>query len=394
MSEPAEPRVTPAAQVVRVPVDLVEFEARLLALERRVREQEARDKLMLDVGEAVRRLTKALVPLLEVVGPLVESREALLPAPPAPSSSRPLSPAPPGPAVADSPPAHRPAVEPERLAAAQARLREAATEAAQSPAAEAATVGPEAQSPSGAAATVDLEGHPRSVPLAPAPPTVPPAPAPPPAAQAPAPPPGRHSWLLRALRRMAARDPDSAGRLLVALLPANRLAQIGPVQQLPGPPATVARVVVKGRLRRRIGWEVAQLACDLTTVSELAKLVRLRASPTQLHDAGVRLDPPVVLALVANAIDPLWTLGHYFTLAHVDASAAYLEVRSGRRLAVRNEVSAGSSQTTVRCSADALLPLFAGEPGVAATVEGEPRPLQLVQSWFQDATSAQSGFWA
>jgi hypothetical protein len=187
---------------------------------------------------------------------------------------------------------------------------------------------------------------------------------------------------------MAARDPDSAGRLLVALLPANRLAQIEPVPRLPGPPSTVARVVVKGRLRRRVGWEVAQLACDLTTVSELAKLVRLRASPTQLHDAGVRLDPPVVLALVANAIDPWWTLGHHFTLAHIDASAAYLEVRGGRRPAVRNEASAGSAQTTVRCSANTLLPLFAGEPGIAATVEGEPRPLELVQGWFQDATSA------
>ena len=67
---------------------------------------------------------------------------------------------------------------------------------------------------------------------------------------------------------------------------------------------------------------------------------------------------------------------------------AYLEVRGGRRPAVRREASAGSVQTTVRCSADALLPLFAGEPGVPATVEGEPRPLELVQGWFQDATSA------
>jgi hypothetical protein len=329
-----EARGAAAANVVHVPVDLVEFETRLLAVERRVREQDARDELLVDMAKALRRLTGALGPLIEVVGPVVESRQVLPPAPPASMSRRPLSPSLPAPSVA--------AVEPERLAAARARLREAVTEAA--------------------------------------PPT--------PAALAPAPAPGRRSWLLRALRRMAARDPDSAGRLLVALLPAHDLAQIRPVPRLPGPPATVARVVVKGRLRRRLAWELAQLPCELAAVSALAKLVRLRVPPTQLHAAGVRLDPPVVLALVANAIDPRWTLGHRFTLAHVDGSAAFLDVRNDRRPTVGHEAPAGSAQTIVRCSADALLPLLAGERDVAATVEGERRPLELVQGWFQDATSA------
>jgi hypothetical protein len=187
---------------------------------------------------------------------------------------------------------------------------------------------------------------------------------------------------------MAAQDPDSAGRLLVALLPAHDLAQIGPAPGLPGPPATVARVVVKGRLRRRLAWEMAQLPCELTTVSALAKLVRLRVSPAQLHAAGVRVDPPVALALVANAIDPQWTLGHRFTLAHVDRSVAYLDVRNGRRPISGHEAPAGSAQTTVRCSADALLPLLAGDRDVSAKVEGERRLLELVQGWFQDATSA------
>jgi hypothetical protein len=190
---------------------------------------------------------------------------------------------------------------------------------------------------------------------------------------------------------MVARDPEAAGRLLVALLPASGLAQIEPLERLPGPPATVARVVVRRRLRRRLGWELAQLACDLTTVSELAKLVRLRAAPAQLHAAGVRLDPSLVLSLVALAIDPLWTLGHRFTLAHLDAKAAYLEVRDGARPAVNMERPAGAVTTTVRCSDDALLPLLAGEPGVVSTVEGERRPLELVRGWFADASTAQSG---
>jgi hypothetical protein len=350
VSEPLEARGAAAANVVQIPVDLVEFETRLLALERRAREQEARDELLVDVAKALRRLTAALGPLLEVVGPLVESRQALPHTPHASMSRRPLSPSPPGPSVAAEPSTEGLAVEPERLAAARARLREAATKAAQPPL---------------AAVTQ-----------------------PPTATLAPPPAPGRRSWLLRALRRMAARDPDSAGQILVALLPAHDLAQIGPVPRLPGPPATVARVVVKGRLRRRLGWELAQLPCELTAVSALAKLVRLRVPLAQLHAAGLRLDPPVALALVANAIDPRWTLGHRFTLAHVDGSAAYLDVRNDRRPTVRHGAPAGSVQTTVRCSADALLPLLAGGRDVPVTVEGERRPLALVQGWFQDATSA------
>lgn len=357
-----EARGTAAAHVVQVPVDLVEFEARLLALERRLREQDARDQLVLDVASALQRLTKALGPLLEVVGPLAESQEAAPRTSAAAISRRPISPPPRVPSVGDSSAAQGGAVEPDRLAAAQARLREAA------------------QPP----------------PAAPPPPVAQPPPAAPPgdplahagAPIAPALAPGRRSWLLRALRRMVVQNPDAAGRLLVSLLPATSLAQIEPIPQLPGPPATVARVVVKGRLRRRLGWEMTQLACELTTVSALAKLVRLRLSPTQLHAAGLRLDAPVALALAAHAIDPLWTLGHRFTLAHVDARATYLEVRNGRAPAMRDGAPAAPVQTTVRCFTDALLPLFAGEPGVVATVEGERRPLELVQGWFQDATSA------
>jgi hypothetical protein len=362
VSEPSEVPRTAAAHVVQVPVDLVEFEARLLALERRVREQEARDRLMLDVAGGLRRLTEALGPLLEVVGPLVESRGAPPHAPPAPASRRPLAPPRPAPSAAVRPPTHGRAVEPERLAAAQARLREAATEAVQSSSTADAAI-EAVQSPSTADAAIPLP--PASAPRA-----------------------AQRSWLLGALRRMVARDPDEAGRLLVALLPASHLAEIGPIPRLPGPPATVARVVVKGRLRRRLGWEMAQLACELSVVSALATLVRLRVSPTRLHAAGVRLDARVALALVANAIDPRWTLGHRFTLAHVDADATYLEVRDGRRPALRGEAPAGFVQTTVRCRGRDLFPLLAGEPGAVGTVEGERRPLELVQGWFQDATSA------
>jgi hypothetical protein len=366
--------------VVQVPVDLVEFEARLLALERRVGDQEARDQLLMDVAVALRRLTKALGPLLEVVGSPDESQEPAPRASPAAISRRPLDAPVLASSVAAPSVAHGSAVEPERLAAAQARLREAA-QPPQAPPPEAAQP-PQASPPE--AVQPPQASHP---PLAAQ--RIPAAQLTPPAAP---PPPGRRSWLLRALRRMVAQDPDAAGRLLVALLPAGGLAHIDPIPQLPGPSATVARVVVKGRFGRRLRWEMAQLACDLKTVSALAKLVRLRLSPIQLHAAGIRLDAPVALALAAYAIDPLWTLGHRFTLAIIDSSATYLEIRNGRGPALSGDAPAGPVQTTVRCTADGLLPLFAGEPGVVATVEGERRPLELMQGWFAKATSAKSGF--
>jgi hypothetical protein len=186
---------------------------------------------------------------------------------------------------------------------------------------------------------------------------------------------------------MVAHDPDAAGRLVVALLPAHRLAGIEPVARMPGPPAKVARVLVRGRLRRRLGWEMAQLDCELGTVSALARLTRLRASPAELHAAGVRLDPALTLELAARSIDPRWTLGHRFTLAHRDSSATYLHVRDGARPSVSSEAPEGEVATMVRCPAGALFGLVAGEPGVAATVDGEPRPLALVQQWFGRATS-------
>jgi hypothetical protein len=302
--------VSAAAPIVQVPVDLVEFETRLAAIERRMQEQEDRDRLLLGVAEALRRLTEALGPLLEAVRAPVQQ------ASPANGGAQ--------------------SVSTQRLALAQARIREAAV--------------PEA-----------LE-------------------------QSAIPPPGRRSWLLRALRRMVAHDPETAGRLVRELLAAHRVARVEPVTRLPGPPATVARVVVRGRLRRRLGWEFAQLDCELATVSELAKLVRLRASPVQLDAAGVRIDPPAALALVASSIDPVWTLGHSFVLAYRGSNSAFLEVRNGARPYVGAERPA-SATATVRCPPEGLLPFLAGGFDIAASVEGERRPLELVRQWFADATS-------
>ncbi len=323
MSESAEAREATAARVVQVPVDLVEFEARLAAVERRLGEQEQRDHLLLGVVESVRRLTEALGPLLEAVGSSPPARAPVQNAPPvAAQVPTALPPAPP--------------LSPERLAQAQARMREAA-----------------------------------STPSEPLPAV---------------PPPGRRSWIVRALRRLAAEDPQAAGELLAALRPAHRLAGLDMAPELPQPAAAVAPVVVRGRLRRRLGWERAQLDCELRTVSALAKLARIRAAPAVLSTAGVVPGPPVAMKLIACAIEPGWTATHRFTIVHAD-SGAWLEARGGMGAAAGPGPRLEQPTTEVRCRDEDLFALLAGDGQRVAEIEGEREPLELVRDWLERATA-------
>jgi hypothetical protein len=311
-----------APRVVQVPVDLVEFEARLVALERRLREAEDRDRLLLGVAEGVRRLTEALGPLLEAVGSGAVS--------PAPAR---YPPTPPAPTQAPVPPA--PALSPERLAQAQARMRAAAAPALPGPG---------------------------------------------------APPPGRRSWLLRALRRLGRQDPQAAAELLAALRPAHRLAGLDTAPELPQPAATVARVIVRGRVRRRLGWERAGLDCELRTVAALAKLARLPAAPAALQAAGVVLEPPSAMKLVACLIEPRWTASKRFTIAHAD-SGAWLEVRAGLRPAAGPGPRLEEPATAIRCRPEDLLAVLAGDGERVAEIEGDREPLEFVYRWLARATS-------
>ncbi len=312
--------------MVQVPVDLVEFEARLVAVERRLREQEERDRMLLGVAESLQRLTEALGPLLEAVG----SSPA---APSAVQHAQPATTVPMDPPVPQAPSA----LSPERLAQAQARMREAAA------------------CPSSA--------------VVPA-----------------VPPPGRRSWILRALRRLAADDPDAAGELLAALRPAHRLAGLPIAPELPQPAVAVAPVVVRGRLRRRVGWERAQIDCELRTISALAKLARIRAAPAALQTAGVVLEPPLALKLLACAIEPRWTASHRFTIVHAE-SGAWLDVRDGISPAAGPGPRLDKPTTQIRCRPDDLLALLAGDGELVAEIEGEREPLELVGRWLERATA-------
>jgi hypothetical protein len=334
---------------MHVPADPVEFDARLATLERRLAEFEAREQRLLELIDAVHRLTEA-------IGPLVRSAHSTTA--PDPERRKPEWPLGARTAGASGP------VAPERIALAHARLRETLFAG---PPAEAGSPA-EAGLPAGVTPSAGSE----------------------PAAEVPAnvPPPARKSWLLRSLKRMVKHEPRAAGSLVRALPPAHALAGLPPLTDLPGPPEALASVFVVGRLRRRIRWEKARLECAPGAAYGLVPLARMRASPAQLWDAGVRPDPALAFTLLAYALEPAWTAGHRFTIAHRGPDAiTYCSVRDRARPAVMGERPTTPVVTTICCLNDDLFPVLSGVLRPAVTVLGAIAPLELVQRWFARATS-------
>jgi hypothetical protein len=342
---------------MHVPADPVEFETRLGAMERRLAEYEAREQRLLQLIEAVNHLTEA-------IGPMVKSSRSS----PAPAEERRK---PDWPLLSPSAGPGGP-VAPERIALAHARLRQ--TLFAGSP----AESGGEGNAPAPGAAPQDAT--PADLQAAGSADAA--------VAAADVPPPGRKSWLLRSLRRMVKDDSPAAGKLVLALTPAHAFAGLPPLTTLPGPPASLARVLVVGRLRRRIKWEKARLDCPPAAVYKLAPLARMRASVAQLADSGVRPDPALAFSLLAFAVRPDWTAGHQFTIAHRGPYAVtYFCVRGRDLPAVTSDQPPAPVVTTICCLDEALFPVLAGKLPPGVTVLGAIAPLQLMQRWFVRASS-------
>jgi hypothetical protein len=347
---------------MHIPADPVEFDTRLAALERRLAEYETREQRLLELIDAVQRLT-------DTIGPLVKARSAPRPEPDRHQQEWPL----PAPSAGPSGP-----VAPERIAFAHARLRETLSAG---PPAEDLSEGAPAEDLSEGAPAEDLsedapaEGEAQSI-------------APPGTAVGEVPPPGRKSWLLRSLRSMVRHDPQAAGSLVHALAPAHALAGLPPLSALPGPPDALASVLVVGRLRRRVRWEKARLECPARSAYALMPLARLRASPAQLWNAGVRPDPALAFTLLAHALEPAWTAGHRFTIAHRGPDAVtYFSVRERALPAVTHERPSAPIVTTISCLDEALFAVLSGELPPAVTVLGAIAPLELLQRWFARASS-------
>ena len=294
-------------------------------------------------------------------------------------------------ARAPAPPAP---VQAEKLSAALARLRETAPVASESPAA--------AEEP----------------------------PAPAPAGQ-PAPPPRpAKPWLGNAFRTLAGRDASSAGRLLLALLPAQRAADPHPVAydlvlgdlatarvtvssasaqvdlgdaprplsevdfQLVGDLASMARLLAAGPVRRRLGrlvprHPVARIRGDRSRFPAVEHLIDAPLTLGQLRAAGVRLDPVLAMTVAALMIEPDWTAGERFTIGHRVQDAvspdAYLHVRGGKPPLASAEPPHGPVTSVLVCPADEVLDGLAGT--TPARLEGEERPLALLRQWLDRAQS-------
>lgn len=237
-------------------------------------------------------------------------------------------------------------------------------------------------------------------------------------------------WLRKAFRTLADRDPSSAGRLLLALLPAQRAADRRPVAydlvlgdlatarvtvssataqvdlgdtprplyevdfQLVGDLASIARLLAAGPVRRRLGrlalrHPVGRIRGDRSRFPAVEHLIDAPLTLGQLHAAGVRLDPVLALTLAALMIEPEWTAGERFTIAHREPSLpspdAYLQVRDGKPALPSAEPPYGPLASVLVCAGDEVLDALAG--ATPAQVEGEARPLALVRQWLERAQS-------
>ena len=271
-------------------------------------------------------------------------------------------------------------------------------------------------------------------------------------------------WLATAFRELVAQDAAAAGRLLLALLPAQRAADPRPVAydlvlgdlacvqvtvgssgvrveidamprvpaevdfQLEGDLASIARLLaargvrrrlhllaargmrrrphlatargvrrrlhplttLRSRGRRRLGpWpRVPRLRGDARPLASLDRLIAARLTLGELDAAGVRLDPVLAMTLSGLMIEPAWTTGERFVIAHREPGAAsadaYLHVRDGAPPRASGEAPQRSVEAVVVCPSSELIGGLAGV-GAPAELLGEQRPLMLLRRWLDRA---------
>jgi hypothetical protein len=229
----------------------------------------------------------------------------------------------------------------------------------------------------------------------------------------------------RAFRTMARTDPDAAGRLLLELLPLQRVVYphavaydlvlapdrcvwvsvpnghpIIEVQAAPRPrqevdfqvigePARIARLLTAGRVRRFFRRGTARVRGRREGVAALSLLLGAPLDLAALHRAGVRPDPLIAFGLLAAMIDPAWTATERFTVAHAspEASRTYLIVQEGRPLTATRIAPESGPTTTMHCATDDLLAALGGEPVPGVRVDGDVGAFLSLRKWIKRAQS-------
>jgi hypothetical protein len=178
------------------------------------------------------------------------------------------------------------------------------------------------------------------------------------------------AWLRPALRRLVKRDHDTAGALLLELVP-------GVAAGLD--PPRLARLVAAGPVRWRLGGarhRTSAAAMLRTFVREPHAFARLAAG----------LDPVLALTLVSAMIDPAWTVGERFTVGHRAAGReTYVRIRDGRPPMVAQAPPLGPVAATICCQPDELVALLAGKRPAGARISGSRQRVELIQAWVRRA---------
>ncbi len=242
-----------------------------------------------------------------------------------------------------------------------------------------------------------------------------------------------YPWLRGALVKLAHDDPATAGRLLVALLPAQGAYLSEPLDYdltITGTgtfavSVTGARTYVTPRSAPRGRREADfHLTADPLTLAELlagvgprvrrytgparlrgrrrrlATLERIPAAAGSLADtarAGARLEPGMVLGTLPYAIHPSWTRGHRFTVAQEIAGDAtqirYVVVADGTVTATAQAPPEGVD-ATVTMTPKGFEHLLRGEsppPGHRPVVRGDRLAVAQLKAWTDRAQSFSPG---
>ncbi len=230
-----------------------------------------------------------------------------------------------------------------------------------------------------------------------------------------------------AFRRLVKRDAAVAGELLLDLLVLQRAAYPHPIAydlvlgpgrgcvrvtvgegppsierqgaartreevdfRVRGEPARIARLLTAHGIWRRLGPRVARVRGRRDGLVALQALLSMPLDLTALRDAGAMLRAEGVLGLVAGMVEPAWTTGESFVIAHRDPEGVvtYLTVREGRPLAVTRTAPVGRVATTIDGPADVLVGALSGAQPPAGHLSGDEGPLRSLRSWIKRAQHA------
>jgi hypothetical protein len=235
------------------------------------------------------------------------------------------------------------------------------------------------------------------------------------------------SWLGRALIALAEREPRVASQLMLQLLPAQGLAVPAPVTyavtllelgaywvtrdegpasvveqegaarpatvdfELAGGAAAFAQLFAGASPRRLV------LTGDLRMRGKTRPMRAVWGRPIDLAEAaqaGIWLDPELVYKAIAAVIDPEWTRGWSFAVAHEVTGERggtwYVVVDDGKPVEVTREPPPDDPTATVHTTTAGLAGALAGHPvngGPPTTFGGDLEVVRQLRTWTQWAQS-------